>query len=318
MDKDSLILGIDGGGSKTAVRIAQIDSKGAIITIGEGYSGPSNVRAVGQLNAELNLNTAVKEAQLAAGLVDQSIDYAILALAGSSLPDVQSIIMDWVTKISLATHADIINDAAPVLAAGIKDGIGVAMIIGTGSIAVAADETGKQSVVGGWGHRFGDAGSGYDLGRRALAAMANAVDGIEVDTSLVERILDYLEINDPREVSCQLGLSKDIHRKIASIARILLAAAEEEQDAVAIEIVQKSAMASARLADAAMVKLTMEKTAPLALAGGVIVNNKMYRELILNYLSDLGTHPQTVAVVDEPVEGSLIIAKNRLLKLRKQ
>ncbi len=55
---------------------------------------------------------------------------------------------------------------------------------------------------------------------------------------------------------------------------------------------------------------------PLALAGGIITQNKMYRELMLHYLSELGTHPQTVVLVHEPVKGSLMIAKNRLLQLR--
>ena len=42
-----MILGVDGGGAKTAARLARVDSNGDVSVVGEGMAGPSNVRAVG-------------------------------------------------------------------------------------------------------------------------------------------------------------------------------------------------------------------------------------------------------------------------------
>ncbi len=67
----------------------------------------------------------------------------------------------------LAAQVDIVHDADPVLAAGTADGIGVALIVGTGSVAIGVDGSGNKAICGGWGHWFGDKGSGYDLGRTA-------------------------------------------------------------------------------------------------------------------------------------------------------
>jgi len=61
-----LIIGVDGGGTKTAVRIATVSQDGSIETLGEGYGGPANVRAVGAVHAKTNLDVAIDAAHRAA------------------------------------------------------------------------------------------------------------------------------------------------------------------------------------------------------------------------------------------------------------
>ncbi|MDH5412195.1 MAG: N-acetylglucosamine kinase, partial [Alphaproteobacteria bacterium] len=200
MNKRVLILGVDGGGSKTAARIAVVDSDGELRVLGEGHGGPSNARAVGQAHAEINLNVAVDAAHNMAGTAGEEIEYAVLGLAGSSLPDIRSFIENWAERRALANTVDIVHDADPVLAVGAPGGNGIALIVGTGSAAIGCSSDGRRLVTGGWGHWFGDVGSGYDLGRRALAAVADAVDGVGPKTLLVERILQRLNTDNPREM----------------------------------------------------------------------------------------------------------------------
>lgn len=312
MRKRTLILGIDGGGSKTAVRVAAVESDGGISVIGDGHGGPSNVRAVGQAHAEINLNVAVDAAHRMAGTAKDVIDYAVLGLAGSSAPDVKFFIENWAGRRSLAKTVDIVHDADPVLAVGAPDGNGIALIVGTGSAAIGRGSDGRRLVTGGWGHWFGDTGSGYDLGRRALAAVADAVDGVGPDTLLVERVLQRLQTNDPREILKQLGRNADVSREIASVAPILLAAAEDG-DEVANVIVTAAAAGTAKLVRATIDKLGMEHDAPLAIAGGVVCSSSMYRETLLAMLREQGITPASVTVVREPVEGCLLMARDRLL-----
>lgn len=313
MSKRRLILGIDGGGSKTAVRIAAVESDGELRVLGEGYGGPSNVRAVGRAHAEINLNVAVDAAHRMAGTAEETIDYAVLGLAGSSLPDVRSFIDNWAELRALANTVDIVHDADPVLAVGAPNGSGIALIVGTGSVAIGSDGSGRRSVAGGWGHWFGDTGSGFDLGRRALAAVADAADGVGPETLLVERILQQLQTDNPREILMQLGRSADMSREIASLAPILLRAAEDG-DEVAREIVTAAAKGTAQLVRATADKLGFDCDVPLAIAGGIVCSNTMYRETLLEMLRALGIEPGSVTVVYEPVEGSLLMARERLLK----
>lgn len=312
MSKGTLILGIDGGGSKTAVRIAVVESKGELRVIGEGHGGPSNARAVGQAHAEINLNVAVDAAHHMAGTAESPVSYAVLGLAGSSLPDVKSFIENWAGRRKLAATVDIVHDADPVLAVGAPDGNGVALIVGTGSSVIGRASDGRRRVTGGWGHWFGDTGSGYDLGRRALAAVADAVDGVGPATLLVERILERLDTDNPREILLQLGRSTDISREIASMAPVLLAAAEEG-DAVANAIMTTAATGATKLVLATIEKLGLARDVPLAIAGGIVCSNTKYRETLIAKLGEQGIHPVSVTVVREPVEGCLLMARNRLL-----
>jgi len=313
MTERRLILGIDGGGSKTAVRIALVGDNGEVEVLGEGHGGPSNVRAVGRAHAEINLNVAVDAALGAAGTANETIDYAVLGLAGSSLADIQAFVRAWAGRRALATAVDIVHDAEPVLAAGAPDGIGVALIVGTGSAAVGRNGSGQRIVAGGWGHWFGDAGSGYDLGRRALAAVADATDGIGSATLLVDRILQQLQTTNPREMLLQLGRSGDMSRDIASLAPCVLLAAEEGDD-TARHIVTTAARGPARLVRATASRLGFENAVPLAIAGGIVCSNAMYREVMLAELETAGIVPTTLAIVHDPVEGCLLMARERLLR----
>jgi len=312
MDRRLLILGVDGGGSKTAARIAEIDDDGNINDLGQGFGGPSNVRAVGEAHAEINLDVAIDAAHRDAGTSGATIDYAVLGLAGSSLPDVHSFIMHWAERRELANHVDVVHDADPVLAVAAPEGRGIALIVGTGSVAIGADGAGERSVTGGWGHWFGDTGSGFDLGRRALAAVADAVDGVGPETQLVSEILRRLRTDNPREILQKLGMAADVRREIASLAPTLLKVASG-QDEVALSIVQDAADATALLVHATAEKLNLDPDTPLAIAGGIACSNAMYREALLESIRKLGETPTSIVIVDQPVEGCLLMARDRLL-----
>ncbi len=312
MSKRVLILGVDGGGSKTAACVAELDTDGKITELGKGYGGPSNVRAVGPAHAEINLEVAIDAAHRAAETEDEEINYAVLALAGSALADVRAVITNWATRRQIAQQVDVVSDADPVLAVGALRGQGIALIVGTGSVAIGKDDGGQRSMTGGWGHWFGDTGSGFDLGRRALSAVADAVDGIGPETALVERVLERLHTDNPREILQRLNQHHDVRREIASLAPVLLHAAEDG-DGVAVEIVSDAATSTAKLVIATAKKLGFGKDVPLAIAGGIVCSNTLYREILLGNLQKLGAEPTSVTLVREPVEGSLIMARDRLM-----
>ena len=307
----NLIIGVDGGGTKTAVQIASVAQDGSIEVLGEGYGGPSNVRAVGAEHAKTNLDVAIDAAQAAAATATTA-DYAVLALAGSSLPDVQEVIAEWVKRRRLAEHADIVHDAAAVLTVGIRHGRGVGLIVGTGSVAMGVNTTGEQAVIGGWGHWFGDQGSGFDLGRRALSAVADAADGIGAQTILANEITQRLQVEDPRKIARKLSLAVDIRQEIAALAPLVVNAARNG-DEVAEGIVDAGAAATAALVMATVSRLQLGNDAPLALAGGIACSGDFFRNRLLSQLATLGFTPNPLSVVSKPVEGSLMLARDRLL-----
>ena len=134
-----LVIGVDGGGSKTAALLASVDEKGEIVILGRGRGGPSNLFLAGKEQSLASLNQAIDEAMDAAGVSGQKPDYAVLALAGSTSPDVQHDVAEWAEQRGLSERFEIVHDVAPVLAMGAGEGEGVALIVGTGSVAVGID-----------------------------------------------------------------------------------------------------------------------------------------------------------------------------------
>ena len=129
------------------------------------------------------------------------------------------------------------NDACIALAAGLGKSEGIVLIAGTGSIAYGINGRGEVTRAGGWGHIISDEGSGYDIGRQALARGIKATEGRERRSHILDKIMEHLAI-----VNID-GLLEFIYRPasnkaaIAALAKIVVAVADQG-DAVAQEILQ--------------------------------------------------------------------------------
>lgn len=308
-------MGVDGGGSKTAALIASLehdgDEAGQIHILGRGRGGPSNLRLAGKEQSLASLNKAVDEALGEANLQGQTVDYAVLALAGSSFSDVRDEVTAWAQQRSLSSHVEIIHDAQPVLASGAENGRGIALIVGTGSVAVGVNAKGETATLGGWGHWFGDKGSGFDLASKALSAVAEAADGVGPSTIMSELVLHRLGIADPRQILQQVSAKGDVRREVAALAPIVLKAANL-QDALAIEIIKNAIGEAVKLVAAVSKKLTFKAPYPLMLAGGIACSNPLFRDELISCLRRLEPTPDPIRMVDEPVNGCLKIARKNL------
>lgn len=313
-ESKKLILGVDGGGTKTAARIASVSANGEITALGSGVSGPSNVRAIGATQAKANLDLAVDAAHKAAGTGNAEVDYAVLGLAAGVLPDVQQEISNWAGARKLAKQLEIVHDALPLLALGKRDGRAVGLIVGTGSVAVAVTPSGEQVAVGGWGNLISDKGSGYYLGREALSAIADAADGMARPAGFELAVLQQLGVTEPRQIARALTSSGAAQHSIAALAPLVMSAAINA-DPVAMRIVDDAADAAARLVKAAIDKLHLDASAPLALAGGVACSGNYFRAALLDKLLKHGIRPEPVTLVPAPVEGALLMARDRLLAI---
>jgi len=306
------VLGVDGGGSKTMALVAALDESGKMSIRGRGRGGPSNLRLSGKEQSLHSLDQAIDGALADAGIPGRCLDYAVLALAGSTSPDVQQDVTNWADNRHLSAGLEVVHDAMPVLAHGTADGWGIALIVGTGSVAVGFDRHGKSVTKGGWGHWFGDKGSGYYLGDMALAAVAEASDDIGPQTMLSELVLERLGTKDPRSMLKEVSDSVDTRRAVAELAPIVLDAAAR-QDRVARRIVNGAVIEAVKLVAAVAKALAFDSPYPLALAGGVACSSQLFRDELLVRLNSFKTPPATVTLVDEPVVGCLKIARTKLL-----
>ena len=304
-------LGVDGGGTKTEAWLARVEGAGEPVVIGRGKAGSSNPRAVGMETALANLGAAIDAAWADARLAPTAVDGAVLAMSGAGHVAVQEQIAAWANHRGLANRLWFKHDAEPVLAEGTPEGWGIALIVGTGSAAIGCDRQQERKVVGGWGYHYGDEGSAYWIGRRALEAVAHATDGRGPATQITSAILDRLQVDEPRSALGALEKTGNIRGAIASLADVVEATARSG-DAAAAAIVEEAAEELAAMIATLAKQLSFDQDFPLALAGGVICGSELLRDRLRAALASRSLGPSPVKFVPNPVAGCLKIAQQQL------
>lgn len=307
MQSTNLVLGIDGGGTKTLVWLAPKDLDAP--PVGTGLGGPGNFQAVGVEAALANLGAAVDAAFADAGVEPGPVAAAVLGLAGSDRDENRKILHDWAAQRQLAGKFHVVNDALPIIAAGSPDGWGIGLISGTGSLCFGQAPDGRSTRSGGWGYLFGDEGSAYGLAVAGLRAAAKAADGRGPQTQVLEGYLKALDIHEPADLVSSVYPFAGNRAKIASLASVITEAASAD-DAVGIQIVDDGARELAVMVQAVATKLDLDSAPfPLALTGGVLCANAALRSRLESHLQQLGLTPTPVAIVDQPVAGAVKLAQ---------
>jgi len=307
MQGEEMILGIDGGGTKTVAWVAR--RADASEGVGRGSSGGANPQAVGLDAALANLNQAVDAARAEAGASGETFAAAVLALAGSDRDEVRQPLNQWAEDRQLARHFRIVHDAEPVLAAGTPAGWGVALIAGTGSLAFGRTADGRTARSGGWGYLLGDEGSGYAVALAGLRAVTRAADGRGDETRLVHALLGRLNLERPEDLVSAIHQSADPRAAVAALADVVTQAAEGG-DVVAGRILDQAGAELAAMVAAVAETLDLSGDRfPLALAGGLVTNSALLRGRMLEHLALLGLTAEPVASVPDPALGALQLAR---------
>ncbi len=299
----SLILGVDGGASKTVVLLG--DGQSGVI-IGRGRSGGSNFHAHDKTAAFAELESAIAKAFADAGLPRQPVQAICAGLAGVSRPEDEAMVASWVRQRGISQRLLIANDGWLVIAAGTPDGVGIGVICGTGSIAVGRDAAGAMSRAGGWGYLFGDEGSGHDLAIMALRAAASAADGRGPATELLPALLRHWQLQLPEDFITFLYGLADPRLMLGDVGPLVIQIAEAG-DAVALDIVQRAGNELARAVAAVQRTLQLANPVPLALAGSMIVHGIPLQRALDTALVQYGIMAQSTPVSD-PAEGALRLA----------
>jgi N-acetylglucosamine kinase-like BadF-type ATPase len=246
-------LGIDGGGTKTHAIITDASYQ----IIGEAFSGASNPVRVGLEEAVSNIDQAVAEACLQAGIEYSDITSACAALAGISHPIHYETIKDALDQRLRLNHLEIVTDARAALEGALDGQPGVVLIAGTGSIAMGMNEAGQQARSGGWGPTLSDEGSGYDIARQALRAVIASFDGRAPKTLLTDSICKELGISSAKDLPGVIYNSDSEAVEIASLAR-LVAEAAEANDPIARDILAHAGRDLGELVISVIKKLGLE------------------------------------------------------------
>jgi N-acetylglucosamine kinase-like BadF-type ATPase len=313
---NDLVLGIDGGGTKTAVWLSTVNSGPDDPPLGCGASGPGNPRSAGFEVAFCNIEAAVAAAFDDAGVSKRAVRTACLALAGADRPVERDRLNQWCAEKGLAERVVLTNDADPLLAAGSPDNWGIALIAGTGSIAFGRDRAGQTARCGGWGYLLGDEGSGYAIALAGLREATRAADGRSAPTKLLALFQKRLQVSTPQGLIEAIYRPEVSRQQIADLSDVVFEAAESN-DKAAIRLVETAAVELAELVRTLVHQLQLPPDQfPLALAGGLLLHHNLLRTGVQKQMARHDVAPEKVTLVPDPVRGAVILARRATLGSR--
>ncbi|HMC54837.1 MAG TPA: BadF/BadG/BcrA/BcrD ATPase family protein [Gemmatimonadaceae bacterium] len=217
---DTLVIGVDGGGTKTRALLA--DERGE--QIAEAVGGASAVKP-GEIEHSAGVIAGVVRDLLETAEKSGTRPRVIsVGVAGVGREPERDALFEALVARQLAEEVSVLPDYAIALEDAFSDGPGVLLIAGTGSMAFGRSPTGATARCGGWGPVFGDEGSGGWIGRRALSVVAAAADGREPETALTGAVLTAAEVSDVTDlIRWAAGAPA---AKLATLAPVVLSVAD--------------------------------------------------------------------------------------------
>lgn len=293
-------IGIDGGGTKTECIL--VDARGEIIA--RHLAPGCNPSIAGPEQARLVVTDALCELLERAQIGDQKSAVAATHLYMAGAP---AFWQEFATSLTEFGRVSAASDALPVLELATRGGPGLVLHAGTGSFVAARAPDGTVHYAGGTGWRFGDPGSGYDLGRRAIGRALLELQGWAPASRIGPTVRDHVQLGalaDAAAITRFFYQHPEPNRAIAALApAVLRLASEGDQNAHALVV--ESAAELLALATRVATRLFPDApldTVPAGLSGAILTHPLVVAALI----------PRTPLPL-MPVAGSPIEGVRRLL-----
>ena len=302
------LLAVDGGGTKTIAVIA--DENGTILA--KGYAGTSNYHVAGREGAKNTLKDAMENVfnQLSKDRSHSGepvrVKKVVFALAGIDTTIDEKHVKEIVHQALQEKNVDVQeviveNDALSVLLGSTTNHPGILLIAGTGSIAFAHDGKGNYSRAGGFGHRLGDEGGGYWIGKQAISAVLKMKDGRGKDTLLHDLVLQQFGFTNHEQLyNWVYGPDFSIDQ-VASLAEIVEKAAEKGDEVSRIILKQAVEELYQLVLTAAKRVHIVDQPSKLLLLGGVLQNGKFIKENLLEKLKEPMPKMEITETNKEPI-----------------
>jgi len=248
------LIGVDGGGSGTRVRLARADGQ----LLGEGQAGPSALLH-GIKNAWVAVEEAMARAFAAAGVTQPARDHIAIGLGLAGVHNKQ-----WAANFVAANPGfaavALETDAFTTVLGAHEGQPGAIIALGTGSVGEILHTDGSRHEVGGWGFPSGDEAGGAWIGMKAINHVQQVVDGRVPGSDFSQAVADACGGSRDR---IQVWLANANQTAFAQLARIALQFAGS--DPAARRILTEAGEQVALIAHG----LDPSGTLPIALCGGL-------------------------------------------------
>jgi len=258
------LIGVDGGGTKTLVRVVRPDGSLLIEATGPGSALRNGAPAA--------WDAILTTLQSAFARIDVAMPTLARIAAGIGVAGYN--VAQWAKEFRELAPAfgllHLASDATTTLLGAHQGQAGAVIAVGTGTIGVALYADGSERVVDGWGFPSGDDASGAWMGLRAINHVQHVVDGRAPHGTLSAATVAFCQADGAVNILARAErdivldwLSQADQAAFARLARLVLAHASD--DAAARQILTQAGAEIELMADT----LDPGKRLPLALCGGL-------------------------------------------------
>jgi N-acetylglucosamine kinase-like BadF-type ATPase len=305
------VLGFDGGGTKTDCVL--MDETGRLLAWGRsGASNPTRTgidRAIGNIQAAATdaILNAAAESKETGTTVATKISRIVAGLAGTGQPEISDKMRVLLGKAFPGASIRVCTDLDIALAAA-GEGPVVVLVAGTGSAAIGRNARGEIWRAGGQGRLYGDEGSSYDIGRKAVARAREERERQGTDSNLGKKILEQLGYANWAELQERSSAEPD---EVFPHVFPIVAAAGEAGDSNAREILLHAARDLATLVAAVADHLgTPGEDLRIAKTGGALGRSVFFDAQVDAALKKALPHAQIGGLRMSPAEAAARAARS--------
>ncbi len=278
MKKSELIIGIDGGGTKTSCIL--FDTEGNVIdrVVKEG----SNLYVFKENGVNILLSAINKILKKNKLNIDDINAYGI-AVAGISDQNQKDLLLKELDRIKITSKTILLSDVEAAYRILCPNQQGLLVNIGTGIICFAKDDNGKIIKEAGNGFDKGDIGSGYWLGKELFYRLIlNEALVFEDDDlkQIFDASIDKFNVKNFREMYQLIEQGDDIFCQLSSLGQDAIDLAMKGND-VALSIVQEGTRYVADYILNICERLDMINLSEIIIAiNGNVIKNNFYRKML--------------------------------------
>ena len=286
------ILGVEGGGTKTAWTLLKPASAGAAVVAGSGRLPPTNLR----LTSPARLQEILRQ-------LPRDADRVGVFLAGCVTAEDRQELHRTCSAIWPAARLVVGSDRDSGLAAGLADRDGVVANAGTGA-SVTGRRGDQIEKAGGWGHILGDTGGGYFVSLQALRLILREYDLRRGEVHFAGKILSALSLKTLDDLVRWAQTAEKM--EIAKLSPVVFETAVAG-DLPVQEIIASSAKTLAEYAGAVAARLELE--APeVRLQGGLFQGQPFYVDAFSHALMEAWPAAKVSLSERSPEDGAAWLA----------
>jgi N-acetylglucosamine kinase-like BadF-type ATPase len=294
-----LVLGVDGGNSKTELVVATVEGDPVTYLRGAG----NNAHTVGMAATVEFLGALVARAS-----VDPPLAQGVFYLCGVDISSDRAELTEALEREPWVARATVDNDVFALLRAGTDAGDAVAVVCGAGINCAGRSSDGRVARYPSLGWESGDWGGSVMLGRDVLFHAARADDGRGEPTALRDVVASHFDM-PVAEVGEAVRYARIPAVRLGELAPAVIAAAEDG-DAHALELTERLAGEVTLMAVRALEDLGLsDRTATVLLGGGMLrAGRGLLYDRVVDRLQQRAPRATAIAVATPPVLGAALDA----------